>query len=87
MKSKMVNKNFPVELMLFHGCRSQQAAKSIKDTGFDIKYARAGMFGTGLYFGTNSLKTGFGYATYNNDGTCSIFIVKVLIGDAFYFTN
>ena len=72
--------------MLFHGCRSQFAVKSIKDTGFDIKYARAGLYGTGLYFAINSSYSTGGYAAYNNDGTYSIFLVKVLVGDAF-FTN
>ena len=44
------------------------------------------MYGTGLYFAINSSYSTGGYATYNNDGTYSIFVVKVLVGDAF-FTN
>ena len=40
-------------MMLFHGCRSG-AVESIKTNGFDIKFARAGMYGTGLYFAINS---------------------------------
>ena len=44
------------------------------------------MYGTGLYFAINSSYSTGGYATRNNDGTSSIFVAKVLVGDAF-FTN
>jgi hypothetical protein len=69
--------------MLFHGCRSG-AVENIKSNGFDIKYARAGMYGTGLYFAINSSYSASGYATNNTDGTKSLFIAKVLTGDVYY---
>jgi len=69
--------------MLFHGCRTN-AVENIKTNGFDIKYARAGMYGTGLYFAINSVYSASGYSTNNNDGTYSLFIAKVLTGDTWY---
>ena len=53
-----------IEMMLYHGCRSN-AVESIKTKGFDIKYAKAGMYGTGLYFAINSSYSTSGYATIN----------------------
>ena len=50
MESKLADKKGePIERMLFHGCRSG-AVENIKTNGFDIKYARQGLYGTGLYF-------------------------------------
>ena len=70
-------------MMLFHGCRSG-AVENIKTNGFDIKYARQGLYGTGNYFAINSSYSARGYATVNNDGTSSLFIAKVLTGDVWY---
>jgi hypothetical protein len=83
MKSKLAVKKKDIEMMLFHGCNSG-AVENIKTKGFDIKYARAGMYGTGLYFAINSSYSAGGYATKNPDGTSSLFIAKVLTGDVFY---
>ena len=85
MEAKLRNKTCSVELMLFHGCK-RDATESIKTKGFDIKYAKAGLYGTGLYFAINSKYSTSGYQTINNDGTCSLFVAKVLIGDP-YFTG
>jgi hypothetical protein len=83
----MEDKSKPLELMLFHGCRAATGVNNIKNTGFDIKYARAGMYGTGLYFAINSAYSTGGYATHNPDGSQSIFVAKVLVGDAFFTTQ
>jgi len=71
--------------VLFHGCRSGAVAnENIKTNGFELKYARQGMYGTGLYFAINSTYSTSGYDTSNSDGTSSMFIAKVLTGDTWY---
>jgi hypothetical protein len=54
MKSKIETWTNSIEFLGFHGCRSSFASESIKLKGFDIKFAKAGMYGTGLYFAINS---------------------------------
>jgi hypothetical protein len=71
--------------MGFHGCRNPGASESIKTKGFDIKFAKAGAYGTGNYFAINSSYSVSGYDCHNADGTQSMFVAKVLIGDP-YFT-
>ena len=60
--------------MGFHGCRTDSASESIKRKGFDIKYAKAGMYGTGNYFAINSSYSVRGYDCANPDGTHSTFV-------------
>ena len=72
--------------MGFHGCRTPEASESIKTKGFDIKFAKAGAYGTGNYFAINSSYSVNGYDCQNSDGTRSMFVAKVLIGDP-YFTS
>ena len=56
-------------------------AEAIKMRGFDIKHAKAGRYGTGLYFAINANYSTNGYDCINKDGTSSMFVAKVLIGD------
>ena len=72
-------------MMLWHGCRTN-AVQCIKTEGFDIKLARAGLYGTGLYFAIHAEYSADGYASKHFDGTSGLFLAKVLVGDAFVTT-
>ena len=84
MKSKLNDTTKSIEFMGFHGCRTTIASESIKRKGFDIKYAKAGLYGTGNYFAINSSYSVNGYDCPNIDGSYSMFIAKVLIGDPYH---
>ena len=70
-------------MLLFHGCRVDTWAEKIKLLGFDIQYAKAGRYGTGLYFAINSNYSTNGFDCKNSDGSFSMFVAKVLIGDPY----
>jgi hypothetical protein len=55
----------PKEKFLFHGCRVDTWAESIKLKGFEIKMAKPGRYGTGLYFAIKSNYSTNGYDCKN----------------------
>jgi len=67
--------------LLFHGSGRGCEPKMIYESedGLDIRFARQGMYGTGIYFADNS---GYSHSyTYRNgDGTYSMFLCYVLPG-------
>jgi hypothetical protein len=52
------------------------------EVGFDMRHSNQGMWGMGIYFAVNVQYSLSGYAFKNtNDGTKSIFYVRVALGD------
>ena len=71
------------EMLLFHGCKTPQASESIMKHGFDISYARQGIYGIGLYFAINAQYSTH-YSYKNGDGSISMFVARVLVGEPCY---
>ena len=46
-----------------------------------MRHSNQGMWGTGIYFAVNAQYSLGGYAYKNNDGSKSIFYVRVAVGD------
>jgi hypothetical protein len=70
------------ELMLFHGTRNTlpQLIYSGKEEGFDMRFARDGYHGTGIYFHKNSFYSN-DYCSISILNTKLMFCAQVLIGE------
>jgi len=77
-----VKSGAPNELLLFHGC-GQTNPESIfhGDEGFDMRFSKAGMWGTGTYFATNASYSSQRYATQVQPGLKTFFLATVITGD------
>jgi hypothetical protein len=69
------------EALLFHGT-NPMAVRGIEAGGFEPRLARRGLFGSGVYFAENSTKADE-YAEPGEDGSCSMFISRVILGAPF----
>ncbi|KAI6646906.1 Sacsin-like [Oopsacas minuta] len=69
---------------LFHGSSSTDPEVIIQDpVGFNVKYAKEGMWGRGIYFAQNASYS-HGLAYKDSTGICSMFLSKVFVGNARY---
>ena len=70
--------------LMFHGSGHGAPPKQIYESeeGLDIRFARAGMYGTGIYFADNS-QYSHSYA-YREGGTFQMFVCFVLPGHSAY---
>ena len=68
---------------LFHGTKSNDPSKVYDGTedAFDMRFCDKGMWGIGVYFAVNA-KYSNGYAFTNPNGSKSMFLADVIIGDA-----
>mmetsp|Transcript_894 Transcript_894/g.1219 ORF Transcript_894/g.1219 Transcript_894/m.1219 type:complete len:146 (-) Transcript_894:106-543(-) len=71
--------------LLFHGSGRGGEPKLIYESedGLDIRFARAGMYGVGIYFADNSGYS-HSFAFRHPDGTYSMFLCYVLPGHSAY---
>ena len=69
---------------MFHGS-ARGVPKTIYESedGLDIRFARMGMYGIGIYFADNS-QYSHSFTYRNPDGTCSMFLCFVLPGLSAY---
>jgi len=66
---------------LFHGTRASDPKLLYQgEEGLDIRFAAAGMYGTGSYFANNSHYS-TGYAFNAGNGLMQMFVCTVLVGD------
>jgi hypothetical protein len=68
------------ECFLFHGARVRENMNAIMEFGFDLRVARDGLAGVGIYFATNSSYSNGGYVIQNPDGSKEMFICRVALG-------
>ena len=70
------------ETSLFHGT-GITSPELIYDgeIGFQTQFASAGMWGRGIYFAVNASYSKSGYTYRHNDGTHSLLLAKVALGD------
>ena len=69
---------------MFHGsARGDPKVIYESEDGLDIRFARPGMYGVGIYFADNA-KYSHSYAFKNSDGTFSMFLCFVLPGLSAY---
>ena len=67
---------------LFHGSSHTDPEIIIEDNvGFNIQYSRDGMWGRGIYFAVNASYS-HGFAHKSGDGTYSMFLSQVFVGNA-----
>ena len=79
-RMKRKNEGVINEKLLFHGTRNTPPSSIYKDEeGFDMRFGRAGMWGTGNYFAVNASHSD-DYAHRLPDGTHQMFLAKVLTG-------
>jgi hypothetical protein len=70
------------EKYLFHGTKNNPPSKIYKNeqTGFDLRFCNAGMWGVGTYFAVNaSYSNGYSYALGD---TKQMFLARVAVGDS-----
>ena len=78
------DKGSPInEKFLFHGSAVLRVPDLLYDgeIGFQMQFSNAGMWGRGIYFAENASYSKSGYAFNNSDGTHSLFLARVALGD------
>jgi hypothetical protein len=70
----------PGERNLFHGARVRENMNAIMQFGFDMRVARDGSAGVGIYFAVNSSYSNSGYVLQNPDKSKEMFVCRVTIG-------
>ena len=65
---------------LFHGARVRENMNAIMEYGFDLRVARDGLAGVGIYFATNSSYSNSGYVLQNPDKSKEMFVCRVALG-------
>jgi hypothetical protein len=68
------------QAQLYHGCRVRQNLDSIIEFGFDMRVARDGLAGLGIYFALNSSYSNGGYVLQNADKSKEMLICRVAVG-------
>lgn len=68
------------ERMLFHGARAKENMEAITNFGFDMRVARDGLAGIGIYFATNASYSNAGYVFCHPDGSKEMYICRVACG-------
>jgi hypothetical protein len=74
------NKGDPDEKLLYHGARVRENMNSIMEFGFDMRVARDGSAGVGIYFAVNASYSNAGYVLQNPDKSKEMFLCRVAIG-------
>ena len=74
------NKGDANEMKLFHGARMRENMDAISEFGFDMRVARDGSAGIGIYFAVNSQYSNSGYVLRNPDNSREIFVCRAAIG-------
>ncbi|CUG88670.1 poly (ADP-ribose) polymerase, putative [Bodo saltans] len=74
------NKGDAGERNLFHGARVRENMNAIMQFGFDMRVARDGSAGIGIYFAVNSSYSNAGYVLQNPDKSKEMFVCRVAIG-------
>ena len=64
-KVALRNNGNPNERMLFHGARVKENMDAITNFGFDMRVARNGLAGVGIYFAVHSSYSNSGYVYYD----------------------
>lgn len=79
------NKDHVNEKHLYHGTRDTPPEKVFNsEKGFDFRYSKAGLWGTGSYFAVNaSYSDAFAYKTVHGVIRKQMFICKVLTGESY----
>lgn len=75
------NKGNANEMNLFHGARVRENMQAIENYGFDMRVARSGSVGIGIYFAVNSSYSNGGYVLRNPDNSREMFVCRVAVGD------
>jgi hypothetical protein len=65
---------------LYHGCRVRQNLDSIIEYGFDMRVARDGLAGLGIYFALSSSYSNCGYVLQNPDKSKEMLVCRVAVG-------
>lgn len=65
---------------LYHGCRVRQNLDSIIEFGFDMRVARDGLAGLGIYFALQSSYSNGGYVLQNPDKSKEMLVCRVAVG-------
>lgn len=68
------------EMLLYHGARVRENMNAIQEFGFDMRVARDGSAGIGIYFAVNSSYSNGGYVLRHPDGTKEMFVCRVAVG-------
>ena len=82
-RMKIKNKDEEVnEKLLFHGTRQTEPSQIYKScNGFDVVYARQGLWGKAIYFAENALYSkGYSYQIPHSYNCRQMFLAKVLTG-------
>lgn len=74
------NKGNPKEMLLYHGARVRENMNAIMEFGFDMRVARDGSAGIGIYFAVNASYSNGGYVLQNKDGSKEMFVCRVTVG-------
>lgn len=70
----------PNEMNLFHGARARENMDAIMQFGFDMRVARDGSAGVGIYFAVNASYSNAGYVLQNPDKSKEMFVCRVTVG-------
>lgn len=65
---------------LYHGCRVRQNLDAIIEYGFDMRVARDGLAGLGIYFALSASYSNCGYVLMNPDKTKEMLVCRVAVG-------
>jgi hypothetical protein len=68
------------QAQLYHGCRVRQNLDSIIEYGFDMRVARDGLAGLGIYFALSSSYSNCGYVLQNPDKSKEMLVCRVAVG-------
>ena len=84
-KERLIYKNSGKhnEMLLFHGTSTTNPADIYNsERGFDARFSRPGMWGTGIYFAVNASYSAKSYAYEQLNKSRQIFLARVLTGDS-----
>ena len=77
----MRNSGNPNEKYLYHGARVRENMDAIINFGFDMRVARNGLAGVGIYFAVHSSYSNCGYVLYDPaTKTKEMFVCRVAVG-------
>lgn len=77
----MRNSGNPNEKYLYHGARVRENMDAIMNFGFDMRVARNGLAGVGIYFAVHSSYSNCGYVLYDPaTKTKEMFVCRVTVG-------
>lgn len=79
-KVALRNAGNPTEMNLFHGARARENMDAIMQFGFDMRVARDGSAGIGIYFAVHASYSNGGYVLQNPDKSKEMFVCRVTVG-------